>query len=230
MANAVAVSSIMQRVRRMADMENTSFVTDAELIQYINASAQDLYDRLVSAYGDDYYTSVTPVTSSISSATDTYSLPSDFYKLKGVDLLVAGSQWTELPRVSFRDRNALSMADTIGGPGFGYRPVGLNSICLWPKPTQNGTIRVWYIPYLTHVTGSSDTVEGINGWEDYVVVDCAIKCLSKEESDTSDLQLRKAELIKRIQSMADERDTANVDVIRDVRSSRSPWPWRFVGR
>lgn len=60
------------------------------------------------------------------------------------------------------------------------------------------------------------TVDGVNGWEEYLVVDAAIKALQKEESDVSVLLAQKALLQRRIESAATNRDAAEPARVVDV--------------
>lgn len=65
----------------------------------------------------------------------------------------------------------------------------------------------------------TQTMDWINGWEEYIVVDAAIKALGKEESDVTVLGARKAALLQRIQSIAENRDQGapgkTVDVVNN---------------
>jgi hypothetical protein len=69
----------------------------------------------------------------------------------------------------------------------------------------------------TYLTSDSDLFDGYSGWEEYVIVDAAIKCLEKEESNTAALMNRKAYLIKRIEEAAGNRDAAFSPRIADTR-------------
>lgn len=52
----------------------------------------------------------------------------------------------------------------------------------------------------------TQTLDCFNGWEEYINVDCSIKILGKEESDVSVMGARKAALLQRIESIAENRD------------------------
>ena len=78
---------------------------------------------------------------------------------------------------------------------------------------------MWYIPRCPELVADDDEFNGISGWEEYVIVDVAIKMLQKEESDTSVLAAQKANLKKRIEQMSSDRDTGIAETITDVRSS-----------
>ena len=99
----VTLSNLRTLVRQRADMEGSQFVPDEEIRQYCNLGYAELYDMLVTnATSEDYF--LTSSTVSLVSGTQLYSLPSDFYKLRGVDLN-SGSDTFPLKRYNFPQRN-----------------------------------------------------------------------------------------------------------------------------
>lgn len=66
------------------------------------------------------------------------------------------------------------------------------------------------------------TVDGISGYEEYPVVDSAIKIMGKEESDLTPLMARKDALKKRIEDIAPARDPGTAARTADV-SSMNLW-------
>lgn len=233
--------SVRTQVRQRADMVNSQFCSDTELNGYIASSYKELYDLLISAFGNDYYVS-TPVTFQTDGTNDKYALPdgtlysgaSAFYKLLGVDLQTQGGQiWQTLKPFNFSERNRYSpygVNSLYRNSAIRYRLNGSN-IWFTPLPQAGLTIRLWYIPEPSTLTNDSDTFDGISGWEEFVVVDAAIKALQKEESDVSVLMAQKQALISRIQAMAEDRDAGSPATVADVRGAvggyLSPWvdPW-----
>lgn len=65
-------------------------------------------------------------------------------------------------------------------------------------------------------------VDGISGWEEYVVIDAAMKAMGKEESDIAPLMARKTAMLQRVQSIAENRDPGSPGKTVDV-SSGSSW-------
>jgi hypothetical protein len=61
------------------------------------------------------------------------------------------------------------------------------------------------------------------GFEEYVVVDAGIKCLTKEESDAGPLKAEKKLLVERIQSMARSRDAGEPSQVAE-RATVEEWP------
>lgn len=223
----VTLSSIKTQARERADMVNSKFFSESELNNYVNQSVKELYDRLINA-GEYYY--LQSANLSVVSGNDTYALPADFYKLLGVDLVVdsQGNAVTLRP-FQFEQRNAYLFTPTWNIVGLSYLRymVQGDNIKFVPQPNSPQQIRVWYAPLCSDLVNDSDTFQGINGWEEYVIVDVCIKMLAKEESDPSVFAAQKAALIQRIEEMKVMRDIGAPGRIGDV-SRMMPWEfWSF---
>jgi len=216
MARTVTLTQLINSVRLKADMVGADFCDDTEITEYINKSIAELYDLLLTTtYGDDYFVSSTNIT--LTGAT-TYSLTSNiptFYKLKGVDIQ-DGGQWRTLRPFMFAERNRQRNAAIDIIDQYRYRLVGNNLQFETNAPPASGTIKVWYVPAATLLTTGSDTFDGVNGWEEYVVLDAAIKCLVKEESDVSALVKFKEDQLQRIMAAAPNRNAAEPQRVTDV--------------
>jgi hypothetical protein len=66
------------------------------------------------------------------------------------------------------------------------------------------------------MTSDSDTLDGVSGWEEYVITDCCIKALAKEESDPSIFMAQKAALLLRIEAAAENRDAGSPATVSDT--------------
>lgn len=336
-AGVTTLAAVKTLVRQRANMEDSQFVTDDELVAYIARSHQELYGILVQKFGADYFASSTTFTTD--GTNDTFALPSDFFKLLGVDVLTSG-RYVSLSRFNFAERNRWSGVVAQGtangaGPLMQYREKA-GRLWLTPLPTSGQTVRLWYVPRLTtlsnettltvtgavagntlqfsnygpvtlmasgasggyqinigasdaetalniflwmyslltatsgdafnlrfpgrglvgdvdyasgatsltitHLTGytpvfsgsatfafepTDTTIDGVNGWEEYIVVDAAIKCLQKEESDTTVLERQKAGLLARIEAEAANRDAGAPATVTDVTQNgwNNWWGW-----
>lgn len=218
----VSLGQIRLAAQQRADQVNGNFVTKQEWNSYINHSYQELYDLLVSVYADDYHVATPYTFVTDGRVPSLYSLPPDMYKLLGVDLTVstATNGYLTLKKFSFADRNKYLYGNTpVSFYGFidmRYRIVGSN-LELVPQPTSNQQIQLWYVPKPTVLLADSDILDGISGWDEYVIVDTAIKAMQKEESDCSVLLLQKEALKKRIEGMAANRDAGMSETVTDVR-------------
>ena len=215
------LSEIRQRCRERADMESSQFVTDDELNFYINQSIAELHDMLIQSYGEDYY--VKNVTFQTVGQQEAYDLSTvitddDFYKMRAVDAQLNGDDWFTLQRFNFNERNRFQhfgVWDYLGITNVRYRVVG-NEIRFVPIPDAVVNVRLWYVPRATTLATDTDTYSDFNGWIEYVIVDCAIKMLNKEESDVSVLLAEKQLLKRRIEEAANNRDAGEPESVQDI--------------
>jgi len=122
-----------------------------------------------------------------------------------LDMTVDGAV-RNLLRFQFQERNAYRNASTYFGSNYPrYRIEGTN-VRFYPAPSDGTTATLWYIPSAAELSGDSDSVNYPSGWEEYIVVDAAIKMRVKEESPIDELMLAKNEQRRRIEEAAEHRD------------------------
>lgn len=233
MATTLTLAQARLLCQQESDMVNSTFVSDAEWTSYINQSYFELYDLLVQKYGDDYYAN--SVTFTTDGTNELYALPNGtnysaaaaFYKLLGVDLAVNSGtdSYVTLQRFNMSDRNRYSAPNIQsynGVTNIRYRLNG-NNVWFTPLPSGGQTVRLWYVPRLTTLSAEGDTMDGISGWTEYVIVDAAMKAMAKEESDVSVLMARKMGLVQRIEAAAENRDAANPMTVSDNQHNNFGW-------
>lgn len=227
------LGAIRTTVRQRADMVNSQFITDTEFNGWINASHAELYDILIQKFGADYLVAP-PYFITTTTALDAYALPTDFYKLLGVDVKV-GDVWATLKPFAFSDRNRFayfSAQPTIAGVPtvLRYRLRG-NNLWLTPVPSAGTVIRAWYAPRRADLVSDSDQLDCVSGWEEYVVVDVVIKAKTKQESDVSVELALKKDLLARIESASQRRDAGEAPTVADTQWGQYgvSGPWRGWG-
>ncbi len=82
-------------------------------------------------------------------------------------------------------------------------------------------MRLLYVPLPTLPTQDADTIDGVNSWEDSIVIDVAMKMMAKEESDISALLIRKKALTDRLEAEVSNRDAGNPSRIVNVQGKRA---------
>jgi len=223
--------SIRTSAQQRADMVGSSFITDAEWNGYINASAKELYGLLVQKYGDNYFVQLPPYEFVTDGQSDYYPLPSDFFKLLGVDLQINNSPngYVSLKPFQMAERNKWTIPNLQIVYGrlinLRYRVMG-NRISFVPRAAAGQTMRLLYVPRVTELVLDTDVLDGVSGWEEYVITDTCIKALAKEESDTAVFERAKAGLLARIESEAANRDAANPAVVADTAYANQ---WMNIG-
>lgn len=203
MANTATLATLRARVKSQAD---NPIATDAEINAWINLGLGELHDLLATKF-EDYFESSDTITPD--GTKSDFDLPDDFYKMLSVDLLSGGIR-TKIGRYYNTDRNEYSNRGVVGKASlYKYRIIG-SVLRISPTPPSNGdTIELSYIPQFEELTSDGDTVhEAVpQGWEELAVLDAAIKCLAKEESDVSVMAALKDRVLARIELCSGNRDS-----------------------
>jgi len=187
----VTLATLRQRIRQRANMENSQFVTDSEIDGYINDSIARLYDLIIDHRGEQYFESEQNIT--LTKGTSEYDLPSDFYKVVSLE------DDSGFPIDTFNRRDYLHKSRHIK-----YNI--MNNKLKFNRNDYSGNVKLWYVPLAPTLSDDADTADFYNGWDRFVIVDAAIVCLNKEESDTSQLERELMTLERRIQNSSDKND------------------------
>jgi hypothetical protein len=176
MARPVSLLQLRTRLEQRADIQNDQSVSLEEKNDLINEAITDLTDELVSSAPPDYFLT----TATITTAADVleYNVPDDFYKARSVQLDV-GNQ---------RRRGLSTMQPDM-------------RIVLGP-PDGEYTVYLEYIPTLPVLVDDADTIDGVNGWEELVVLTAALKVYAKKRLDPSFLIQQEQAARARVQKMA----------------------------
>jgi hypothetical protein len=228
--SSITLAQIKLRARQKADMVNSNFIEDPELLNYVNEAYFTWYDLVVAAFEDYYLGDPTEFTIA-AGAPGEFPLPVDFYKLAGMDKSIsAGTQdrFYALTKTTWRGRNQTENSFSYYGlrPTTTYR-IFKDKIVLTPQDSANGSYKLWYIPVATPLVDDGDIVDTYNGFENLLILDVAIKMLNKEESDPSILLMERARIEAKMQEMLVDRDINNGERIEEVdqegRSERYYW-------
>lgn len=225
----VTLQELMDRARQYADMQNNNFITEPELKLYIK-NACTKYWNLINQLGQDYNLITSPTTLFESNVKD-YALPSDFLHVRGVDLAVSSSPqpndiWLNVKPFQFAERNRFQGYPYFSGFGIStylrYR-IKNNFISFDPYPQGYGSFRIHYTPVMPDLLQPTDTIDGINGFEDYIVLKAAERMLAKEESDVSWVLKEINEFEVMIKQAADDRNRDRSDRVQDVNADINLW-------
>jgi hypothetical protein len=211
--------NLIDDVRARADMPDPDgFVTNTQIIAWLNLAIAELRELWIGEFGEDYDTTVSTNQVTVAN-TDQYALGATFFKLVGIDVSFdGGSTWHTCERFNFAERNRGQ--DSPHGWSRNslprYKLVGSN-VMFRPTPAGVFTWRYWYIPTFTRLSGLSDVFDFHHGWEDWVACRVAIRCLQKEQSDSSALERDLPLIQQRIFNAAKHRDAGAPERVADVR-------------
>lgn len=228
---------ILQRTNHEHDTDDEGTVSVAECNGLIEKSRLELFALLVKAGLQSVPESLTTITAT---GAANYALPNDYFAIQDV-YRIDGNVKYRLTRHDARIRPNT----VITGVASTYRVSGTGEdavIEFYPMP-PNGSYPVHYIAIPTAMASDSDTVDGVLGWEEYIVVDVSIDIYEKDGLDTRPLLARKEALLRRIQEESAIRDLHEGIYVQDVRAVsadsmglrdmygmlpggfRGSWPW-----
>lgn len=221
------VGNVRLECQQRINKENSPFYTTQEWNSMINQSYKELFDIIAQKFGDDYFVA-TPYLYTTSQNLQLYPLPANFYKLLRVDYSlnpVDPNAWFTMRQFEFVQGNLYNYPNTytlFGPNAMRYRLNG-NNLMIVPVPQSGQTIRIWYVPRPNQLISDTDTLDAISGWEEYIVADCAIKALAKEESDVTVYAAQKMALLKRIEEAAENRNIGDPQIVSDSRRRNFEW-------
>lgn len=230
-SQTVTLSAVRTLVRQRTDTENTTFVSDTELNSYINDSASELWDLLIQAYGEDYFTTSTDIATTPNQ--EYISIPTGVYQIKGVfSYTTTGSDRVRAPLTRqtltdmLSDQRSPGWSVSSGYCDATYRVVA-DRIYFAPLPTAAQNLELWYIPTFPRLSSDSSTFDAYNGWQEYVVADVCIKVAQKDQADVSVFAAQKSAMLERINRMKTERDAFQTNYVQNLNNM---WPLNWYAR
>lgn len=211
------LTNLILQARERSDQVGSEFVSDAEATRIINLAAKEYRDLLISS-GEDYFATLTSEFAIAS--TGVKAVEATFYKLIGVDLKV-GSDWVPMHTYTWEERNRTS------GP-IKYRLVGSDLRYTPPALASGQYSRYWYVPKFTELSSGSDSLDDVNGWDNFVILKTAIAMANKEESDVSVLMAELSAMVQRLEVAKQNRDLGEPQRVQDVRSSVLGFDWEEI--
>lgn len=203
-------------------MENSSFVADAEWNRYIN-QGWARFRGLVSLVGNHDIYLATDTFATVA-GTAAYALPAAFLATRLVTVNLGGDYPTKIHewRVSERHRLPTSEGWVRGGGKLYYRRRAAN-LEFRPAPLAVHSVTHEYLPAQTDLAADADTLDGFNGWEEWIVLWAARKAIAKEESDTTQVTIQMDEIKAEVLAESANLDEGEGPGIVDVTGRWLPW-------
>jgi len=222
MARAVSLATLRSRVRRRTDSESeSSRFPDDEVDDCINEGIAQFHgERLrIRPQGyDDSYTTI-----DISAGQSIYGLPAEFLQVTKVYVTTNGVE-SQATVYEEADTNGITEPQSWGGQAPSFRLLG-NNIEFRPSPAADGTVSIKYVSTAVRLADPADTIDGVDGYEEYVV-GWAAKLLCTKNGDTTRAALcdsLMASVLDRMRSVEHARNAVAPPRMLDVRGQA--W-WR----
>ena len=224
----VSLGFLRTQAQLRCDRLNSTFVSLTEWNQYITEARKQLYNIVTQAFGNDYYSSST-YTYTTASGVQQYPLPPDFYKLTLVEVALNpgdANSWVTLRSFNWVQKNLWNYPNVYtfyGITNLRYRLMG-NNLYIVPIPTSGQTMRIQYVPRPKTLMADTDLVDGISGWEEFIIVTAAMMALLKEESPTAvEFKALKDEQLAMIMESSEHRDIGEPQTVSDSKSRNFSW-------
>lgn len=209
-------------IQRVALRANTSGYADAstiggEVSQLVDVSMAKMHNLLVGLF-EDYFIAINDL--DIVSGKDTYTLPSDFFKLRQVffvDVANNGYQWP-IQRREIYDLSNRPISGSYPNVIWAYAMMG-NSIVFTPKPqnAQPNKVRLYYIPEYSPPLNDNTPIEYsvAFGWDEWIVNDCVIQIRNKAMMPADEIIAERNDLEKNIRHQAKQRNAGDPQRVRN---------------
>lgn len=186
-------------------------VSDLQMVGWLNSSINGFVD-LISKQDPSYYLSRYDIT--LVSGQNSYSLPSDFYKVQGVAYKNENEDgYSVMERYNFDERYDFKSSNDVNYLTR-YNIMG-SYIYFQPTPSSSGTVRLEYTPVPTALVSMTDTFDFYNGWQEWVILDCCVKMCGLTGNDPSLFMAELQKLESRIVSNS-ARDIGKPKTVSNV--------------
>ena len=190
------------------DVELSTFILPQSATVDFNLEVATLWDVLVSTH-EDYC--IRHLTITTRADQEDYPLPRDFYKFRKLFPVVSGKRAAPLRKFNLEDlgdSNSRVPVMTSQIEDTQYRVSG-NRLWLHPTPSSADELELWYIPQAPLVINLEDKPDFRFpfGWEEYIIEGLAARWMEKEESDSGPFRARQQQVLQRLLTMVEDRDT-----------------------
>ena len=231
MAYTVSLDTLSQRVLQRANLQGAArFIDRAELADYINGSISEWVDEVRGTTWNGTYNRSTQTIATVN-GTQTYALAAGFLSLISVDVAISGGVVVSARSYQEEERNVFRNLPTLAGWGIAqpiYYQLQGSNISFIPIPSGVFSVAVNYAPTAPTLVAGTDTLDSINGWEEFIVLDAAIKCVIKAgQNDTVALLTGRLETQRaRIRSLAPRRDQQFAERVHVIENAGGDgWDW-----
>lgn len=175
---AVTLTTALANIRSLLDEPNPQFWSNAELTQWINECCAETARKV------EWKRALANI--DVDSGTQTYTAPTDTYRIYRLEFVPDAS--IDTYTVEFRGYMEMDQIWGINQQWPASYPLYYTmwkvpptmSIILYPVPSQNGTLNVYYYQQITPVVSGTDNLDILVGWEDIAYDYTVYRALRKD--------------------------------------------------
>ncbi len=213
MSRTRTLTSLILDCRQRANMENSTFCTDAEITEYLNQEIAELWARLVQGEGHPHYRASQAYT--VTASTNVQGIPGTFWRVQEVTALIGGWNGALTPFMA-QERARLINVGTLNNSTCApqYR-IQAGNIEFLPT-TQDFTATLFFTPCQPRLVAGSDVFDGFNGYEMACIHGTVATMRAKQDEDASFYLGQKERILNLIDSLAGQRDASAPERVQDV--------------
>lgn len=197
------LAQLRTTVRFEGDFENSRIISDARLDDTINKAAREVWD-FYADFRPDLLVIVQAGAPVTAPGVPIVALAPNFYRLRQVEIF-EGDRSHRLHEVNLSEAWRYQSGPAVSW-SLRYR-VQNNNLYFHPTPTTANGLAIFYIPTLTPLVATTDTFDGINGFEDLLVCRAVLSLLRREKMPTQEFETEAERLEKRIRDGAEQLNT-----------------------
>jgi hypothetical protein len=213
--STVNLGQVIDRARARGDYQNSDVFTRPIMVDFANEALSEVHDLLVNLRAEEM-----AVMSNLSAyqASQTVTLPSDFYKLVDLRVNVSG-RWRKLNSMTIGQMYSLTDGAAYGP--YRYRLQG-GELLLAPLPATNMELRMYYVQTAPKLVNDTDTWESGNRYERLWIERVLLLCDQREERPLNERMARIVQMETDIRQSSDARDVEPY-YLRDRDDDDSDW-------
>lgn len=215
---STSLADLLTSVSDRADLPvltTTTFITKAQMVRWLNQSGRRLAGILIESHGEGHFETTqnenTVVDQDYVSLSSYSASETDIFRITGVRVTIDGErlrlQRAQGTEIDMEDDNT-DNGWTVGRPPKWVFREYENQKMLWTRtPKAVHAVKIHYVPYFVFVSITGESVDGIAalatdsthhirshmGWDEWVVLDCAIKAMKRQDLPVETWQALKIE-------------------------------------
>ena len=202
---------LVAQVRSHADMQDSDFITDGEITNYLNLAYRTLYDIIIDTNNDLFLDNII-----FRGQNYPMQLPQSFYKLRGLDVRY-NNYFISAKRVGFMSRQHAQIDfvrpyDVNGVVDDIQYSLRANELKIFGTRTEQGDpFILWYLPKPKTIAEGALLPAG---WERYLIYSACRDARVKEDSSTRDFEMQMRRARQDVEDYCMRRDFANNPMIQ----------------
>jgi len=195
-------NEVKDKVRRDLGLEQEEFVSNTELMGYVNSAIDEAEAEIIGLY-QDYFLKLSEI--SLVSGQSDYDLPEDIYANK-IRSLIYSDGVNIYPIRKFYNKidlfHQIEIAKEINEPYYRYIIINNNAdnkpvmrILPTPNETKSNVLKLWYTRNANRIESNTDKID-IPEFANFIIQYCKVRCYEKEGHPNTQLAMQKLEFYR----------------------------------